>query len=620
MTKRELYEKANSLPMLPGVYIIRDKNDEIIYIGKAKRLKVRVSQYFREGKEHLPKVRKMVENAYSFDVIVTNSEFEALTLECSQIKMHNPKYNILLKDDKGYSFIKISREEYPRITAELQAYDDARYLGPYMSSFAVREMVATTQEIFKLPTCNRVFPRDFGKERPCLNYHIKKCMGLCTGKISKRDYNEIINNAVHFIKQDTDKIIDILKESMENAAENLDFEKAALIRDQINAIQKLQAGQNVVNDNLQSHDFIAVAGSGKNCCVAVLRFRKGRLIDKKEHVFFGEDSANDVRDEFLVQFYSSEQPPKHVMLDEMPMDADIVEYIQKKSKNKVTVQKCTRGDNMKIIKMAYTNAVERLARDTGRLDKGQRYTDELANLLGVNRLDIIESYDISNWGDGTSVAGMVVFENGKPKRSGYRTFKMKTVAGTDDYASMRETLSRRISEYEKGSPGQFGIKPDAIFLDGGKGQLSAVMRIVRGTSFRDVPIFGMVKDSKHRTRAMVGPEGEIAIAMHKSVFKFVTEIQDEVHRFSIEFQRKTAKSKSYAVTLTKVPGIGPKKAEVLMKHFKTVSAVKEAEMSKLADVPGISYKDARSIYFYFREDETDESNQRNSARQESGNS
>ena len=274
---------------------------------------------------------------------------------------------------------------------------------------------------------------------------------------------------------------------------------------------------------------------------------------------------------------------------------------------------------MKIIKMAYTNAVERLARDTGRLDKGQRYTDELENLLGVNRLDVIESYDISNWGDGTSVAGMVVFENGKPKRSGYRTFKMKTVAGTDDYASMRETLSRRISEYEKGSPGQFGIKPDAIFLDGGKGQLSAVLRIVRGTSFRDVPIFGMVKDSKHRTRAMVGPEGEIAIAMHKSVFKFVTEIQDEVHRFSIEFQRKTAKSKSYAVTLTKVPGIGPKKAEALMKHFKTVSAVKKAEMSKLADIPGISYKDARSIYFYFREDETDESNQRNSARQESGN-
>ena len=262
MTKKELYDKAMSLPLLPGVYIIRDKHDEIIYIGKAKRLKVRVSQYFREGNEHLPKVAKMVENAYSFDVIVTNSEFEALTLECSQIKMHSPKYNILLKDDKGYNFIKISKEDYPRITAEYQVLDDSRYLGPYMSSFRVRELVETTQQVFKLPDCNRVFPRDFGKERPCLNYHINKCMGLCTGRISKQDYNEIIDSRVHFIRQDTDKIVSMLQKNMEEAAEDLNFEKAALIRDQINAINKLSAGQNVVNENLSSHDFIAVVGSG----------------------------------------------------------------------------------------------------------------------------------------------------------------------------------------------------------------------------------------------------------------------------------------------------------------------------------------------------------------------
>ena len=337
MTKQELYEKARTLPLLPGVYIIRDKNDEIIYIGKAKKLKNRVSQYFKENADHLPKVQKMVDNAFSFDVIVTNSEFEALTLECSQIKQHSPKYNILLKDDKGYNFIKISKEPFPRITAEFQVLDDSKYLGPYMSSFAVREMVATAQEIFRLPTCNRVFPRDFGKERPCLNYHIKKCMGVCRGKISRQDYNQIIDSAVHFLKQDTDKITDILQKNMEEAAENLEFEKAALIRDQITAIQKLSAGQNVVNSSLQSHDFIAIAGGGKNCCVSVLRFRQGRLMDKKEHVFFGEENTDDVRDEFLVQFYSTEIPPKNVMLDAMPLDEDIVEYIQKKGEEKLWI-------------------------------------------------------------------------------------------------------------------------------------------------------------------------------------------------------------------------------------------------------------------------------------------
>ena len=604
MTRQELYEKARSLPLLPGVYIIRDKDDEIIYIGKAKELRKRVSQYFKDGADHLPKVQKMVDNAFSFDVIVTNSEFEALALECSQIKLHSPKYNILLKDDKGYNFIKISKEPFPRITAEFQVLDDSKYLGPYMSSFAVREMVATAQQIFRLPTCSRVFPRDFGKERPCLNFHIKKCMGLCRGKISQQDYNEIIDSAVKFIKQDTDKIIEVLQRSMEEAAEELNFEKAALIRDQINAIQKLSAGQNVVNDSLQSHDFISVAGSGKNCCVAVLRFRQGRLMDKKEHVFFGEENTDDVRDEFLVQFYSTEQPPKNVLLDAMPMDEDIVEYIKLQSKTKVNVSYVQKGENLKIIKMAYTNAVERLARESGRLDKSQRFLDELANMLGLPQAPhTIESYDISNWGDGTSVAGMVVFEDGKPKKSGYRTFKMRTIAGTDDYGSMQETLSRRVAEFEKGAQGQFGIKPDVIFLDGGKGQLSSVLEILAGTAFEDVPVFGMVKDSKHRTRAMVGKDGEIAIAMHKGIFKFVTEIQDEVHRFSIEYQRRNRKTKSYAVTLTKVPGIGEKKAENLMRKFKTVANVKNAEIGQLIEAEGISYKDARNIYYYFHDEE-----------------
>ena len=600
MTKQELFRKAKTLPKLPGVYIIRNKDDEIIYIGKAKRLITRVSQYFKPGAVHETKVAKMVDNAFTFDVIVTNSEFEALTLECSLIKQHSPKYNILLKDDKGYNFIKISKEEYPRITAEFQQDDSGKFIGPYMSSFAVREMVNTTQQIFKLPTCTKQFPRDFRKERPCLNYHINKCMGLCSGKISKADYNEIINNAAKFISQDTDKIIATLTESMEHHSENLDFEKAAVIRDQIIAIQKLAQGQNVVNKSLNNHDFIAVACGGSNSVVSVLRYRRGRLVDKKEHVFFGETDANEVRSSFLLQFYTRETPPKNIYLDEYPEDGAILEYIRKQTETKVNITIAQKGENTKIIKMAYTNAVERLARESGRLNKSERFVDELGALLGLeNPPKVIESYDISNWGDGTSVSGMVVFADGKPYKAGYRRFKINSVAGTDDYASMQEVISRRIARYDAGDSGQFGTKPDLILLDGGKGHLSSVLEIVQGTSFEDVAIFGMVKDSKHRTRAIVGRDGEIAIAMHKGVFKFVTEIQDEVHRFSIEYMRKNQKTKSYAVTLTKISGIGEKKAESLMRSFKTLTKIKTLSVHELMEADGISERDAKNIYDYF---------------------
>lgn len=602
MTIQELYSKARTLPLLPGVYIIRNKSEEIIYIGKAKRLKTRVSQYFKAGAVHETKVAKMVQNAYTFDVIVTNSEFEALTLECSLIKQHSPKYNILLKDDKGYNFIKISSEEYPRITAEFQISDSGKFLGPYMSSFAVREMVSTTQQIFRLPTCNRRFPQDFRKERPCLNYHIKKCMGVCNGRISKEDYGEIIQNAIKFISQGQDKMVDILKENMEAASEKMDFEKAAMIRDQIQAIIKLAGGQNIVNKALQSHDFVAVASGGTNCVVSVLRYRRGRLVDKKEHVFFGESDAMEVRNEFLVQFYSKEAPPKNILLDEEPSDEVVLDYIRNKSENKVSISVPQKGESTKIIKMAYTNAVERLARESGRLDKSERFLDEFANLLGLKEApDIIESYDISNWGDGTSVAGMVVFENGKPQKSGYRKFRIKSVAGTDDYASMQEVIQRRVAQYDSGAKGQFGVKPKLILLDGGKGHLSAILQVVKNTSFEELPIFGMVKDSKHRTRALVSKDGEIAIAMHKGIFKFVTEIQDEVHRFAIEYQRKNQKTKSYAVTLTKIAGIGEKKAESLMKEFKTLAVIKTLGISEISKAEGISERDAQNIYDYFNQ-------------------
>ena len=425
-------------------------------------------------------------------------------------------------------------------------------------------------------------------------------MGVCTGKISKEDYNEIIANATKFISQDTDKIVQSLTESMEQCSENLDFEKAAVLRDQIIAINKLAQGQNVVDKNLQNHDFIAVACGGSNSVVSVLRYRGGRLVDKKEHVFFGETDAEEVRNSFLLQFYSREMPPKNILLDEMPADEAIVEYIHKQTTQKITIAVPQKGDNTKIIKMAYTNAVERLARESGRLNKSERFIDELGALLGLeNPPKIIESYDISNWGDGSSVAGMVVFSDGKPHKAGYRRFKINTIVGTDDYASMQEVILRRINRFDMGEKGQFGIKPDLILLDGGKGHLSSVLEVVQGTSFEDVPIFGMVKDSKHRTRALVSKEGEIAIALHKGIFKFITEIQDEVHRFSIEYMRKNQKTKSYAVTLTKIEGIGEKKAASLMKTFKTLANIKTLTPAQLAEAQGISEKDANNIYQFF---------------------
>ena len=462
MTKRELWEKAKMLPLLPGVYIIRDKTGEIIYIGKAKRLRTRVSQYFREGVPHDAKVTKMIQNAFEFDVIVTQSEFEALVLECSQIKQHKPKYNILLKDDKGYSYVKVTREAYPRISAALQKDDDnADYIGPYTSSFAVREMVETACNVFRLPRCSKKFPQDIGKGRPCLNAHIGRCMAVCSGKISREDYNEAVQSAVHMIRRGQGEILKLLRERMADAAERLDFERAALIRDQIAAIEKVSRGQKVVRSEVDEQDVVAFAGTASAVCAAILRFREGRLVDKREFLFHDAQDVPALREEFLPRYYleDNEFIPKSIAVDELPAGSgELARLLGETRGSKVRLYVPQRGDTARLVEMARTNAVERLARESGRYAREQKHLDELAALLGLKEPPrIIESYDISNWGDGTSVAGMVVFEDGKPKKAGYRRFKMNTVAGTDDYASMAETLARRAAEYEKGAKGQFGI-------------------------------------------------------------------------------------------------------------------------------------------------------------------
>lgn len=609
MTKQELYKKACMLPLLPGVYIIRDKSDEIIYIGKAKRLRTRVSQYFREGVPHDAKVTQMINHAFTFDVIVCQSEFEALVLEASQIKAHTPKYNILLKDDKGYSYVKITKGDWPRISAALQKDDEnADYIGPFTSSFAVREMVETAQNCFLLPRCNKEFPRDIGKGRPCLNAHIGKCMAVCSGKVSCQAYNEAVQGALQMIRYGKKDILRQLREKMEAASERLDFESAAILRDQIAAIERVAAGQKVVMESGTEMDVVAFAGTSRAVCAAVLRYREGRLTDKREFVFHDTTDIAAVREEFLPQYYlDGEYVPKTVAVDALPEAHEALsEALAQARGSKVELYMPQRGDVAKLVTMAYTNAVERLGRESGRYTREEKLLEEAAQVLGLKAPPrLIESYDISNWGDGSSVCGMVVFKDGKPYRSGYRRFKMREVAGTDDYASLAETLGRRAAEYEAARRGdkpdgpgnQFASLPDLLLIDGGRGQVSAVRQALRGTALEHVPTFGMVKDDHHRTRAIVDDSGgEIAINRHRNIFTFVTAIQDETHRYANDYRKRLMKKKSYAATLTALPGVGEKTSAALLAHFKTVAAVKAASISDLEEVKGISHAKAEKIY------------------------
>jgi excinuclease ABC subunit C len=603
------------LPLLPGVYIIRDKADEIIYIGKAKRLRIRVSQYFREGVPHDNKVSQMIAHAYAFDVIVCQSEFEALVLEASQIKAHTPKYNILLKDDKGYSYIKITKEEWPRLSFALQKEeDDAEYIGPYTSSFAARQMAESAQDAFLLPRCTRRFPQEIGKGRPCLNAHIGKCMAVCSGKISCETYNEAVRGAVHMIRYGKKEIVKTLESRMLEASDRLDFETAALLRDQIAAITKVSAGQKVVVDPDVEMDVVALAGTPNSVCAAVLRFREGRLTDKREFVFHDTADVAAVREEFLPQYYldpDETQLPRVIAVDELPPDAEALNRaLSEKRGSEVQLYVPQRGDKAHLIEMAHTNAVERLARESGRYAREEKLLDEVGQVLGLAHAPRwIESYDISNWGDGTSVCGMVTFKDGKPHKAGYRRFKMQTVAGTDDYASLAETVSRRAAEYahytalaRDGQPSDntFGKKPDLLLMDGGRGQVNAAREALAGTELADVPLYGMVKDDHHRTRAIVDGEGrEIAINLNRGTFTFITAIQDETHRFANAYRKQQMRKKSYSSTLTEIPGVGPKLAKALMDTFKSVGAVKQATEEELARTPGVGRQLAGVIYGYF---------------------
>lgn len=605
MTQAELYQKASSLPKRPGVYIIKNAKDEIIYIGKAKSLRTRVSQYFRPGVPHDEKTTQMVANAAGLEFIVTASEYEALVLECSQIKRHHPKYNILLKDDKGYSYIRTSPGDWPRISAEHQkAADGARYLGPYMSSYAAKQLVQTAADSFLLPRCSRRFPEDFGKGRPCLYSHIGKCMAVCTGKIPQKDYYEAVEGALQLIEKGRDELMGQLRQRMEEASENLEFERAALIRDQIEAIGRVNEGQTIVKEGDRDQDVIAFAQGAGASCVAILRFRGGVLCDKREFVFHCGDSLDAVREEFVPQYYISEEEeiPAIIAVDAPLPGQELLEQLLGEERGtKVRIYTPERGANRQLVETAYVNAAERLALERGRTRREEKVLDELAGLLGLaTPPDVIESYDISNWGEGGSVCGMVVFEGGKPKKAGYRRFKIKSIEGPDDYASMAEALLRRAAEYDAEAKGQFGQRPDLILVDGGRGQVGAALKSLAGTGLADVPVYGMVKDAHHRTRGLVSPEGgEITLSMHRGVFTFITQIQDEVHRFAIDYQRRAAKGRTFSSTLGSIKGVGPATSRALMAHFRTIKAIAAAGEEELAAAKGVNRGAAKAVYQHF---------------------
>ncbi len=600
-----LRKKAMSLPLLPGVYIMKNADGEIIYIGKAKALKNRVSQYFGSQNRHPIKVRKMVENVDRFDYIVTGSEFEALVLECSLIKQHSPKYNILLKDDKGYSYIRISEGEYRKISAVFNKKDDgSAYIGPYLSSYSVRQSVDAANKIFKLPQCNKVFPRDFGKSRPCLNYYISQCCGLCTGKIKKSDYDEAVDGAVAFLKGDSRDIIADLRVKMEKAAEELDFEQAAKLRDRINSIERIKEKQKVVYKSVEEQDVFATADIDGSVCLAVLRFSNGRLFDS-EHFFFDDPGDKEgMRSDFITSYYSMrDNIPKRVTVDGEVADRELLEqWLSEKKGKKVTVFVPARGEQLEIVNMCRKNAEEKLAIKKGRTGREIAVLDELKDLLGLKKTpEYIESYDISHTAGQDSVAGMIVFKGGKPYRKAYKRFSIKSFDGNDDYRAMNEVLTRRFSEYEKSkdSTEGFGKLPDLILLDGGVGQVHAVEPVLREFGLK-IPLFGMVKDNRHRTRAISGDGGEIAINSKRQVFTLVSEIQNEVHRFSVAYHHQKHAKRGLSLSLTEIEGVGEKRASALLKYFKTMTAIKNAEVDELSKAPGITSAVAQNIYDYYR--------------------
>ncbi|MFU0781765.1 MAG: excinuclease ABC subunit UvrC [Thermoanaerobacterium thermosaccharolyticum] len=610
-------EKLKLLPEKPGVYIMKDSSGKIIYVGKAVILKNRVRQYFQNQANQIPKVRTMVKHIADFEYIVTDTELEALILECNLIKKHKPKYNILLKDDKNYPYIKITvNEDYPRIlfTRRLEM-DGAKYFGPYSSAFAVRETIKLLRHMFPLRSCNRNIEKDIGKCRECLYYHIGLCSAPCIGQISKDDYMKLVDDALMFLEGKHDVLLKKLKEEMEKASQNMEFEKAAKLRDQIYGIEKTSEKQKIISTSGEDQDVISMARSADDACIQVFFIRGGKVSGREHYFMKNTDEMNrsDIMSSFIKQFYDgAPYIPKEIITDvDMDEKHVLAEWLSNKRGNKVVISIPSKGKKKELVDMVYENALESLKSDINLKMKRQKNdaVSELSKLLGLEYAERIEAFDISNIRGTDNVASMVVFVDGKPHKSSYRKFNIKTVEGQDDYGSMREVILRRIKHgieerklIDDGElqedKAKFHIMPDLILVDGGLGHVNTAKEVLRELNV-DIPVYGMVKDSKHRTRGLVSTDGEIDMPMTGRAFRLVAEIQDEAHRFAITFHKET-KSKKLRSDLLNIPGIGEKRMKALFEAFKTIDGIKNATVEELKKVDGMNEKVAKAVYDYFR--------------------
>ena len=604
MNFEELKEKASTLPLAPGVYVMRDKNDKVIYVGKAKKLKNRVSQYFVNTVSHTPKTRLMVSHIDHFDVIVAASEFEALVLECSLIKQYLPKYNILLKDDKGYPYLRLNMKDiYPRISMVSKISDDgAGYYGPYGSRGVTQDLMDAIRLTLKMPDCKREFPRDIGKDRPCLNYHMNQCAGWCMEGKSSVAYRELAEQARQLLMGNYKTVAADIRRQMLLAAENLEFELAASLRDRLNAVETLGQKQLVTAGTLADTDVIGYDQTEAKACFAVLHFSGGNLLDKDYEVISVPDDKETAVSSLLKQYYLSRGiAPKRVLLPFAIEDSELFsELLDQQFGRKTHIRVPQRGDNMRLVELACKNAFEEAERVTSRDEKYTATLNLLGKMLAMDAPRRIESFDISNISGTDIVASMVVFEDGKPKKKDYKRFKIEALTDQDDYASMAQVIRRRFTHYKDADAG-FEIAPDLLLIDGGIAHARVAVEALEQLGLQ-MNVLGMVKDDRHRTRALVTPEGnEIAIDSNQTIFSFIGNIQEETHRFAIQFHRQLRSKRLRYSELDGIAGIGQKRKELLLKHFKSLAAISQATLPELERL--LPKDAAAAVYHHFRDKE-----------------
>lgn len=615
MENFNIQEELKKLPGKPGVYLMHDERDVIIYVGKAISLKNRVRQYFQSSRNKGAKIEQMVTHISRFEYIVTDSELEALVLECNLIKEHRPKYNTMLMDDKSYPFIKVTvNEPFPRVMlARQMKKDKAKYFGPYTSAGAVKDTIELIRKLYHIRSCNRLLPKDIGKERPCLNYHIHQCQAPCQGYISQEEYRKSIDEVVRFLNGHYDLVLKELEEKMMAASDSLEFEKAIEYRELLTSVQKVAQKQKITDTAGDDRDIIAMASEGEDAVVQVFFIRSGRLIGR-DH-FYLKSAENDTEGEilssFIKQFYAgTPYIPAELMLPEEIEDQDIIEeWLTARRERRVHLRIPKKGTKEKLVELAQKNAQMVLKNDRERLKREEGRTigavKELEKILGLKGIIRMEAYDISNTNGFDSVGSMVVYEHGKPKRNDYRKFKIKTVQGSDDYASMNEVLTRRFGhglreQQEESETGGFQIFPDLIMMDGGRGQVNIALEVLEKLHLH-IPVCGMVKDDNHRTRGLYFNNTELLIDRNSECFRLITRIQDEAHRFAITFHRQLRSKGQVHSVLDDIPGVGPARRKDLMRCFENIDAIRNATVEGLKELPSMNEKSAQEVYKFFHQ-------------------